>query len=122
VGKTAVPELASDGEAGIDDGVVHIDVSADLCGAVEELGHQQVLPLRRDLDEAERAGRGDAGAVHQPEEVVLVLHEAANRGEGRLVLEPPVDQGAEQLVPAVRTQMVLGVELAEQFRFAVAPG
>ncbi len=49
-------------EALVDDVVVDLGV-ADLGGAVDELGHQQVLPLRGDLHDAERARHRQPGVV-----------------------------------------------------------
>ncbi len=52
--------------------------------------------------------------------VVLVLDEPAHRLERRFVLEPPVEDGAPELVPAVGPHVVHRVELAEQVRVGIA--
>ena len=77
VGEPGVPQPAHEREALVDDLVVDLGV-ADLDGAVEELGDEQVLALGRQLDDAERGGRRDAGVAHHPQRVVLVLDEPAH--------------------------------------------
>ena len=74
---------------------------ADLAGAVEELGDQQVLALGGDLHDAERMRHRQPGVGQQAQDVVLVLHQPAHAVEGLLVLQPAVEQGAAELVPAV---------------------
>ena len=46
----------------VDERVVDLGV-AELDRALEELGHQHVLPLGRELDEAVRLGAGHAGVA-----------------------------------------------------------
>ena len=88
--------------------------------AVEELGDEQVLALGRHLDDAVgRRGR-DADVAQEPERVVLVLDEPPDRLERRLVLEPPVEERAAELVPAVGAHVAHRVELPEQVRVGVA--
>ena len=70
VRQPGVPQAAHEREALVDRRRRRLGV-ADLAAAVEELGEQQVLPLRRDLDDAERRGGGDArrraaGAARSP--------------------------------------------------------
>ena len=63
VGEAGVPEPADEREALVDDLVVDLGV-ADLDGAVEELGDEQVLALGRQLDDAERRrGRDPASRM-----------------------------------------------------------
>ena len=52
--------------------------------------------------------------------VVLVLDEPAHGLERRLVLEPAVEDGPAELVPAVGPDVVHRVELGEQVRVGVA--
>ena len=59
VGEPGVPQPADSGQALVDDLVVDLGV-ADLDGAVEELGDEQVLALGGQLDDAQRRGRRDA--------------------------------------------------------------
>ena len=89
---------------------------AQLDRALEELGHQHVLPLGRELDEAVRLGAGRAGLADDPQRVVLLLDQPAHGVERLLVLQPPVQQLPTELVPAVRAQVGARVELAEQVR------
>ena len=86
----------------------------------EELGDQQVLPLRGDLDEPVRLRDGQPGRVHQPQHVVLVLDQPAHGVERLLVLQPAVEQRAAELVPPVRAEVGDRVQLAEQVRLRVA--
>ena len=65
----------------VDHLVVDVGV-ADLDGAVEELGDDQVLALGRDLDDAVRPGRADPGVAQQPQRVVLVLDQPPHGLEG----------------------------------------
>ena len=119
VGEPGVPEPADERQALVDDLVVDLGV-ADLDGAVEELGDEQVLALGRQLDDAERRRGRDAGVAHHAQRVVLVLDEPAHRLERRLVLEPAVEDRAAELVPAVGPHVVHRVELPEQVRVGVA--
>ena len=93
---------------------------AQLHRPVEELGDQQILPFRGELDEPERGWAGQPGQVQLVQRVVLLLDQPPHRVERLLVLQPPVQQLPAQLVPAVRTQVALGVQLAEQDRPRVA--
>ena len=95
VSQPAVPEPADHGQALVDHAVVDLGV-ADLLGAVEELGDEQVLALGRELHDARRRGRRDAGVAHQPQRVVLVLHQPPDALERRLVLEAAVEDGASR--------------------------
>ena len=75
-------------------------------GAVEELGDQQVLPLRGELDEAVAgAGPGSPASPHHAQRVVLLLHQPPHGVERLLVLQPAVQQLPAELVPAVGAQM-----------------
>ena len=58
--------------------------------------------------------------MHEPEEVVLVLHQPANGVERLLVLQPAVHQGPTELVPTVGSDVRRGVQLAEDVRVRVA--
>ena len=115
-----LPQPAHDQQALVDHRLVHLGL-ADLDSApVEELGDQQVLPLRGDLHDAVRLRHRQPGRLHQPQHVVLVLDQPADRVERLLVLQPAVEQGAAELVPAVRAQVGDRVELREQVRVRVA--
>ena len=119
MGQPGVPQLADDPQAVVD----HLGVDlglAQLGGAVEELGDQQVLPLGGELDEPERGRAGQPGPLHQRQRVVLLLDQPADGVERLLVLQPAVQQLPAQLVPAVRAQVAAGVQLAEQVGGRVA--
>ena len=61
MGQPGVPQLADDPQAVVDDPVLNLGLDlglAQLGSAVEELGDQQVLPLRGQLHEAVRRGAG----------------------------------------------------------------
>ena len=60
------------------------------------------------------------GVAHEAQRVVLVLDEPLHRLERRLVLEPPVEERATELVPAVGPHVVHRVELPEQVGVGVA--
>ena len=77
MGETGVPQDPDDMERLVDERVVD-DGVAELDGAVEELGHQHVLPLGRELDEAVRLGAGHAGLADHPQRVVLLLDQPAH--------------------------------------------
>ena len=115
----AVPQLADQQQPFVDDVVVDVGV-ADLLRAVEELGDEQVLACRRQLDDAVRRRGGDAGVAHEAQRVVLVLDEPPHRLERRLVLESAVEERATELVPAVGPHVVHRVELPEQVGVGVA--
>ena len=85
---------------------------AELVAVLEELGHEQVLPLGGQLDEAVRLRPGHARVAHHAQRVVLLLDEPAHGVERLLVLQPPVEQLPTELVPAVRAQVGARVELA----------
>ena len=61
VGEAGVPQPADERQALVDDVVVDLGV-ADLLGAVEELGDEQVLALGGQLDDAARARRSGCPA------------------------------------------------------------
>ena len=105
--------LADQREPLVDDRVVDLGL-ADLDRVLEELHRDQVLALGRDLDDAQRLGRGEPVVAEQAQRVVLVLDEAADGRERRLVLEAAVEHRAAELVPAVGAHVVLRVELREQ--------
>ena len=115
VGDAGVPEPADQGQPLVDDLVVDLGVP-DLLGAVEELGHHQVLALGRQLDDAHRLGGRDARVAQQAHGVVLVLDEPAHGLVRPFILQAPVQDRAAELVPAVGPHMVHGVELPEQVR------
>ena len=117
VGQPDLPHPADDGQPLVDDRVVHLGL-ADLGGAGDEVGHQQVLPLGGDLHDAERARHRQAGVVHQVEDVVLVLHQPAHAVEGLLVLQSPVEQRPPELVPAVGPHVRERVQLGEHVALA----
>ena len=85
----------------------------DQLGVDQAIGHQQVLPVGGDLDDADRLRRPDSDPRHQVEHVVLVLHEPPDRVEVLLVLESAVEQRAPQLVRAIGPEMAARVQLAE---------
>ena len=119
VGDAGVPELADEGQAFVDDLVVDLGV-ADLLGAVEELGDEQVLALGGQLDDPHRPRRRQAGVAEQAHRVVLVLDQLAHRLERPLVLEVAVEDRPPELVPAVGADVVHRVELPEQVRVGIA--
>jgi hypothetical protein len=57
VGQTGLPQLPDDGEAVVNDLVVDVGLTK-LGGPGEELGDQQILPLRGQLDDPVRSGAG----------------------------------------------------------------
>ena len=119
VGQPGVPQLADDAEPVVDHLLVDLGL-AELGGAGEELGDQQVLPLGGQLHEPERGRAGKAGPMHQRQRVVLLLDQAADGVERLLVLQPAVQQLPAQLVPAVRAQVAEGVQLAEELGRGIA--
>ena len=89
VGESDVPHPPDHLEPLVDHAVVDLDV-ADLLAAVEELHRDQVLALGSDLNDAEGRRRGKAVVAQEAERVVLVLDEATDGLERRLVFETPV--------------------------------
>jgi hypothetical protein len=77
-------------EAVVDHPLVDLRV-AELGGAGEELGDQQVLAFGGELDHAVGSGGGQAGVAAQPQGVVLLLDEAPHGVEGLFVLEASVE-------------------------------
>ena len=118
VGEPGIPESPHERQALVDDLIVDLGV-ADLLGAVHELGDEHVLTLGCQFDDPQRRGCRDAGVAHQPQGVVLVLDEAAHRRERCLVLQPAVQDGAAELVPAIGSHVVQGVELPEHKGFGI---
>ena len=112
VGEADVPHPPDHQQALLDHAVVDLRL-ADLARVLEELHRDQVLALRRDLDDPERGRRREAVLAEQAQRVVLVLDEPAHRGERRLVLETAVEHRPAELVPAIGTDVVLRVELRE---------
>ena len=86
VRQPGVPQLANDPQAVVDDAVVDFGV-AELYRAIEELGHQQVLPVWRELDKAVGAGAGQPGVPHDAQRVVLLFHQPPHGVERFLVLQ-----------------------------------
>ena len=119
VGDAGVPQLADESEPFVDDLVVDLGV-ADLLGAVEELGDEQVLAVGGQLDDAHRSRRRQSGVAEQAHRVVLVLDQLAHRLERPLVLEVAVEDRPPELVPAVGADVVHRVELPEQVRVGIA--
>jgi hypothetical protein len=111
--KPRIPQLADDSQAVVDHAIGDLGL-AELHRPIEELGDQQILPLRSELNEPERGRAWQAGALHQRQRVVLLLHQPPHGVERLLVLQPAVQQLPAQLVPAVGPQVALGVQLAEQ--------
>ena len=89
------------------------------CEPSKNCGEEQVLPLGGELDDPTGRGGRDAEVLQEPEGVVLVLDEPSDRLEGGLVLEAPVEDRPSELVPAVRPDVVHGIELPEQVRVGV---
>jgi hypothetical protein len=90
VRQPGVPQLADDFEAVVDDRIAYLGL-AQLGGAVEELGDQQVLPLRCQLHEAIwRRGR-QSGITQYPQRVVLLLHQPPDGMKRLLVLQAAVE-------------------------------
>src|SRR4029450_2561723 len=111
VGQAGVPAAADDPQPVVDDPVVDLDLGlAELLSAVEELKGDQVLALGDDLDDPERLGAADPGPVEQPQGVVLLLDQPPDGVERLLVLQPAVEQGPAQLVPAVGAEGDAGSE------------
>jgi hypothetical protein len=100
VGQPGVPQLADDAEAVVDDALVDLGL-AQLGGAGEELGDQQVLPLRGELDDPVGSRGGQPGQVELVQGVVLLLDQPPHGVERLLVLQPPVEQLPAELVPTV---------------------
>ena len=100
-----VPHPADQLQPVVDDLVVDLGV-ADLDGVLEELHRDQVLALGRDLDDVERRRGREALLAEEPQGVVLVLDEAPDRAERRLVLQAAVEHRAPELVPAVGADVV----------------
>ena len=113
VGQADVPHPPDQLQALLDHVVGDLGV-ADLDGVVEELHHDHVLALRRDLDDPVRLRGRETFVVHEAERVVLVLDEPTDRPERGLVLERPVQDRPPELVPAIRADVVLRVQLGEQ--------
>jgi hypothetical protein len=72
VGQAGVPQLADDRQAIVDHLLVDLGL-AELGGAGEELGDQQILPFRGQLDHPVGRRRGQARVAQQPQRVVLLL-------------------------------------------------
>jgi hypothetical protein len=109
--------FADDSQPVVDDLVpgVGLDLGfAELGGAVEELGDQQVLPLRCQLHETVRRGGRQPAVAHHPERVILLLHQPPYGVKRLLVFEAAIQQLPAELVPAVCAQVAPRVELAEQ--------
>jgi hypothetical protein len=119
MGQAGLPELADDPQALVDEVVVDLDLT-DLVRADKELGDEQVLALRSDLDDPVRWRHRQAGVPHQPQQVVLVLHQPALRVERFLVLQLAIEHPATELVSAVRAQVGGRVQLGEQVGLRVA--
>jgi hypothetical protein len=79
----------------------------------KELGEQQVLPLRGELDEAERFRAREPGVPAEPQCVVLLLHQAADALERLLIFQTAVPQLPAEFVPGVRVYVRTRIELAE---------
>ena len=112
VGEVGVPQLADDGQPLVDDRVVDVGL-AEFGGAIEELEHDQVLPLGGELGDTVGLRAGQAGPLHQRQRVILLLHQPPDGAERLLILQPPVPQRPGELVGAVGAQMAARVELAE---------
>ena len=82
VGQSSVPHLANDQQPVVDDLLVDRGV-AQLRRPGEELGDQQVLPVRGELDEAVRRRARQPGVTAEPQCVILLLDEAADAFERR---------------------------------------
>jgi hypothetical protein len=119
VGQPGRPQPPDDGEAVVDHPVVDLGL-AELDGLDEELGDQQVLTFRGELDHAVGPWRGQPGQVQLLQGVVLLLDQPAHGVERLLVLQAPIQQLPAQLVPAVGPQVAAGVQLAEQPGVGVA--
>jgi hypothetical protein len=88
VGQPGVPQLADDSQPVVDDLVPGLGIDlgfAELGGAVEELGDQQVLPFWCQLHEAVRRGGRQPAVAHHPERVILLLHQPPDRMKRLLV-------------------------------------
>ena len=107
-----VPQLPDQPQPLVDHFVADVGV-ADLDGALEELGDDQVLTLRSDLHDPVRPGRADSGVAQQPQRVVLVFGQPPHGLERMLVLQRAVEDGPPQFVRAVGADVALGVQLGE---------
>ncbi len=116
-----VPQLPDQQQPLVDDVVVDLRL-ADFDGTGEELGDEQVFPLRGDLHGPVRCRGADPGVAQQAEHIVLVLGELPHGRERVLVLHGAVPDGAPQLVPAVGADVPLGVQLGEQELLWAAAG
>jgi len=119
VGQAGLPQPPDDSQAVVNDALVDLGL-AQLGGAVEELGDQQVLPLRGELHEPVGPGSGEPGVAAEPQRVVLLLDQPPHGVERLLVLQAPIEQLPAQLVPAVGAQVAAGVQLGEQVAGRVA--
>ena len=113
MGNARVPQEPNHAESVVDQLIVDRGLT-QLDRTVEEFSDQQVLTLGRELEEAEGLRARYARVADDAQGVVLLLHETAHGIERLLVLEAAVEELAADLVPAVRPQVRLGVELAEQ--------
>ena len=109
-----VPERPDDPKPVIDGRVGKRRALVRLVGSLEEGHQQEVLTLRLDFDEPAGFDAAHLGLTHHAQHVVLVFDETSHRLEGDLVLELAIKDRAHPLVPAVGSQVLVGVELAEQ--------
>ena len=112
MGEPGIPQAADGEERIIDDLVGHVDI-AHFLRVLQELGDDEVFALRRQLDEPIGLGRRQPCILELEQDVILVFDESPHRSEANLVLERAVEHGASHLVPAIRPQVGLGVQLAE---------
>ena len=89
---------------------------AERRGAREELRGQQVLAVRGQLDDPVGLRDPEALVVEEPQRVVLVVDQAPDRAEGRLVLELAVEDRASDPVPAIGPRVARREDLAEELR------
>ena len=100
VGEPGIPQTPDHRHALVDDVVVDLGLG-DLSRPLEELGDDEVLALGRQLDDADRRRRRDTGIADDAQRVVLLLRQPTHRLERGLVLESPIEDRSERLVPAV---------------------
>ena len=110
-----VPERAHQREPVVDHGVGHFRLVQGL-RVLEELRHEHVLGVRGELDDPVHARDAHADVVEQPERVVLVGDEPADRADRRLILELSVQDRPPDPVPAVRARVRGRIDLREHAR------
>ena len=113
VGQPRVPHPADDQQPVVNDRIAGVGVT-QLHRTGEELGEQQVLPVRREFHKAVRLRARQPGGPAQAQRIVLLLDQPPDALERLLILEPAIQQLPAGLVPAVRAHVRTRIQLAEQ--------